>query len=247
MKYLYKRLAKYYDLIYSNRDYNGEARFIATLTKKFKVKGKKILDVACGTASHSVFLKKMGYSITGLDINEEMLTIARKKLRNTRFIKADMRNFNFQEKFDIVICLFSSIHYNLSYKQLERTLKNFNKHLKDGGMIVFDMAFNKERWDEGHTLVESLKDKDLFLVRCGLSTSKNNIGILQLAYTIMKQGKLKFALERHKIKIFDSNRIKGLMEKLGFKAKLYQGFTNKLWHSRSKEPVLFIGIKRNTF
>ena len=78
---LYKKLAKYYDLVYSWKDYKKEANKIRKLIKKYKKsEGKGLLDVACGTGGHLKFLKS-NFSCTGIDINDEMLKIAKKKVR----------------------------------------------------------------------------------------------------------------------------------------------------------------------
>jgi ubiquinone/menaquinone biosynthesis C-methylase UbiE len=75
---LYKELAKYYDLIYSFKDYKKEAVRIKALVSKYKKsEGKELLDVACGTGHHLNHLKDE-FSCTGVDISREILEIARK-------------------------------------------------------------------------------------------------------------------------------------------------------------------------
>ena len=56
MKCLYKKYAKYYDLIYSKKDYVNETKFILSMIRQNKVKGKNILEVGCGTGGHAIFL-----------------------------------------------------------------------------------------------------------------------------------------------------------------------------------------------
>jgi len=96
---LYKKFAKYYDKIYEKMDYKKEAEFIKWAVKTYKCSpGNELLDVACGTGAHAHFLKN-DFKITGFDINEEMLKIAREKVPDIPFIKCDMK------KMDLGVCI----------------------------------------------------------------------------------------------------------------------------------------------
>src|SRR3990167_7289842 len=135
---LYKQLAKYYDLVYSWKDYKKEALKIKSLIKKYKKSdGKELLDAACGTGEHLKYLKSNFYC-TGMDISKEMLKIAKKNVKGAVFKQADIINFNINKKFDAILCLFSSIAYLKTYKNLEKSIKNFYKHLKNGGVIIIE-------------------------------------------------------------------------------------------------------------
>lgn len=57
------------------------------------------------------------------------------------------------------------MHYNQNPKELEQTLKNFYRHLKKGGLLIFDMGFNEERWKEGFVNVGNWSNKKVDLVR----------------------------------------------------------------------------------
>ena len=71
----YNELAKYYDLIHSDLDYEKSAKGIDKLIQlHLRSKGNKLLDVACGTGTHIKYLEDK-YNCTGIDWNEEMLKI----------------------------------------------------------------------------------------------------------------------------------------------------------------------------
>lgn len=56
---LYKKYAKFYDKVYSKKKYDAEVEFINSIVKNFKVKGKNLLDMACGTGTHAKNLSIM--------------------------------------------------------------------------------------------------------------------------------------------------------------------------------------------
>lgn len=111
--------------------------------------GDKILDCPCGHGRHSIELAKRGYKITGQDINATFLRKATKSARHlnlsVRWIKGDMREIRFEEKFDATICLFSSFGYLENDEEHQKTLKQIAKALKRGGRFVLDVI-NRDRF-----------------------------------------------------------------------------------------------------
>ena len=94
---LYKELAKYYDLLYSWKDYQKESeKIIKLILKHKKSKGNNLLEVACGTGHHLQYFKDK-FSCFGIDINEEILNVAKNKVPNVKFKKVKKIRF---------ICLF---------------------------------------------------------------------------------------------------------------------------------------------
>jgi len=140
MKNIYQKIAKDYDSIYYWKNYENDILIVESFFIKYGTKVRYILDVACGTGNHDLLLAKKGYKITGIDLNIEMLSIARNKVRNGFFQSCDMKNFELNQRFDAVICLFSSINYNLDLMELKRTLGNFYSHLKPNGICIFDIC-----------------------------------------------------------------------------------------------------------
>ena len=244
MKLLYKKFAKYYDLVYKNKDYKKEATFIERLIKKNHVKGKELLDVGCGTGRYTEVFKKKGFAVTGLDISNEMLSIARKKIKGAKFVQGNMQTFKLRKKFDVIICLFSTMHYNQNHKQLEKTIKNFYYNLKHGGLIVFDMGFNKERFKPNYTDVVTQKLNDGSLIRIGNSQfAGKNAAKINFVYVLIKGKDIRTFNEVHNLGIFETPKVKRMMEEIGFFTKVYSSYKNKPWKKKSKEYVLFAGIK----
>ncbi|HEY0866009.1 MAG TPA: methyltransferase domain-containing protein [Fimbriimonas sp.] len=72
-------------------------------------RGASILDVGCGTGRHSVELARRGYSVTGLDLSEGMISVARAKAEAAgvaaEFVQGDATAFDIGRTFDAAICL----------------------------------------------------------------------------------------------------------------------------------------------
>lgn len=235
---MYKSLAKYYDLIYSKKDYKKESQRIKDLIKKNKKsKGKELLEVACGTGNHLKYLKK-DFKCTGIDLNQEMLNIAKKKVKGPKFKKANMTNFQINKKFDVLICLFSSIGYTKTYPNLIKTINNFSKHLKEGGVVIIEPWITKSNYRKGDVHMENYRDKNLKIARVHLSKIKGNLSLLDMHYLIAEKGKdVKHVLDKQELGLFDNSKILKIMKNSGLDTKyLKKGFI--------KHRGLFVGVKK---
>ena len=105
---VFGELADYYDLLYEDKNYSKELKFIE---KSFPEGAKKILELGCGTGSYTKLLLEKGYDVTSIDISEKMLNIARKKVPYGKFIQGDIKDFKLNEKFDVCLVLFAVMGY----------------------------------------------------------------------------------------------------------------------------------------
>ena len=121
---------KYYDDLYASmgKDYAAETEKLHVFIEKYKrTERNTLLDVACGTGTHAGFLCKY-YDVEGVDLNSNMLKVARKKYPGIRFTQGDMRNFDFDRQFNVVTCLFSAIGYMTTKADLIKAIKNMSRH-----------------------------------------------------------------------------------------------------------------------
>ena len=75
----YTYFAKYYDLLMERTDYDFWTDYIEAIFSREKIKPDTILELACGTGNIAIRLAERGYSCTGIDISESMLTLAGEK------------------------------------------------------------------------------------------------------------------------------------------------------------------------
>tara|TARA_Y100000310_G_scaffold345665_1_gene467946 strand:- start:5741 stop:6463 length:723 start_codon:yes stop_codon:yes gene_type:complete len=225
----YRELAKYYDLIYSKKDYKKESDKIKKLILKYKKsKGRELLDVACGTGRHLKYLKG-NFSCIGVDINEEMLNIAKKTVKDITFKKANMITLNLNKKFDVITCLFSSIGYVKTYSNLKKTFKNFARHLKIGGVVIISPWLTKSDCNVGFVDLCIYDDKNLKIARLSFPKIKGNISIFEMQYLVAEKNKgIKHFVDKHELGLFEVNKTLEIMKKAGFKSKyLKNGTKNK--------------------
>lgn len=92
-----------------------------------------VLDVACGTGDMVLELTKRSYLVTGVDLSEEMLAIAKRKVENGKWEVADAEHLPYDDNsFDAVTCAFGV----RNFVHLEKGLNEMLRVLKPGGRIA---------------------------------------------------------------------------------------------------------------
>jgi SAM-dependent methyltransferase len=131
-----------YDLFYQGKDYVEECKVIESFVKDLEIPVDSILDMGCGTGKHAILMAKKGYRVTGVDLSEEMISIAREKAENSkvdiRFLNGNMCNFDLNEKFDTVISMFSALGYLTNNSEFSGACSVARTHLKNKGLFLFD-------------------------------------------------------------------------------------------------------------
>ncbi len=145
-----KFFGKYYlrthNPVLTEKKTNEEVDFIENILNLDK--GSSILDLPCGHGRHSIKLSERGYNVTGLDIQEDFINLAKESNSSAKFSVQDMRKIDYNEEFDAVINMFTSIGY---FDDGENALciKKMSKALKRGGKLIIDTV-NRE-WIMHHT------------------------------------------------------------------------------------------------
>lgn len=129
----YKAFAKYYDLFYQKKDYKKEVNFLENFINEKDV----ILDVGCGTGVHASILGEK-HEIDGLDLNKEMLKIAKKRINGTLY-NQDILDININKKYDVIISMFAVINHLNNTDELVKAFQNLKDLLKPNGVIIIDL------------------------------------------------------------------------------------------------------------
>jgi cyclopropane fatty-acyl-phospholipid synthase-like methyltransferase len=131
--------SKFYHILYKDRDYKEAEIFMQNLLSFLKLKkGSHILDLACGRGRHSVYLNKIGFKVTGVDLSKNSIQYAKQfSDSGLEFEVHDMRN-SFQNKYDAIFNLFTSFGYFDDDKTNIKVLYNIENGLKENGIAVID-------------------------------------------------------------------------------------------------------------
>ena len=130
--------AETYDTCVS--DWSGEIDFYREIaTAAVNVEDGVVLELACGTGRIAIRLVQSGVSVVGLDRSPEMLAVAMRKSTHNKYvhwIEADMRDFELDQRFDLVIIPDHSFHNLNSADDQYACLNCVRDHLVPGGTLV---------------------------------------------------------------------------------------------------------------
>lgn len=162
--FVYDQLAQFYDKSISLSIFNTYKAIIGNVTDKY------IFDLGCGTGTLLKHFSKNNHTF-GVDISSEMIKVARKKGKKTEYFIQDIKNFNVDKNFDIIICAYDTINHLSGFNNWKKLFKNVFEKLHDNGIFVFD--FNTIQGFEKYSNKIILKKiKNNFLFR-QVKTEKN--------------------------------------------------------------------------
>lgn len=194
---VFGKYSSYYNLLYKDKDYAGEAEYIHNLIQKHSPGAKSILDLGCGTGRHDLLLAEKGYSVTGVDQSEEMLAVANSQLSTLNFqpsivsfTQGDIRNVRLNETFDVVISLFHVMSYQITNEDLNAAFETVKVHLKKGGIFIFDFWYGPAvLTDKPAVRAKRLEDEDIFVTRIAEPVTHPNENIVDVNYHVFIRDK----------------------------------------------------------
>ena len=143
---VFEGYARYYDLLYRDKDYQNEARHVHEVIQKHRPGSSRLMEMGCGTGGHAAHLANLGYHVHGIDQSRSMLDHAARRIDSLpasassrlQFSQGDIRDVRLDERFDAVIALFHVISYLPATKDQEAAVTTACHHLKAGGILFFD-------------------------------------------------------------------------------------------------------------
>ncbi|OJF96502.1 class I SAM-dependent methyltransferase [Alkalibacterium sp. 20] len=135
----YNWFAKVYDNLMDDSLYDKWLVY----TKKYIPNSEKILELGSGTGILGLKLKRAGYDITGLDLSDEMLSIAYNRQLDEELsfplIQGDMRHLEDLPMYPGIICYSDALCYMENEKEVLLVFKEVYNRLEQNGKFLFDV------------------------------------------------------------------------------------------------------------
>jgi SAM-dependent methyltransferase len=200
----------YYHILYKDRNDADAQLFMKNITEYLALpKTTHILDLPCGKGRHSVYLNSLGYKVTGGDLAENSISIAKKFENDTlKFKVHDMRK-PFNNSYDAIFNLFTSFGYFEEDKEDVLILQNIKNGLNKDGYFVFDFL-NVELVKRNLVAKETKVVEDItFYI-----TREIKDGFIIKNINFFADNENRSYTER--VKYLDESKIKSYFEKVGF-------------------------------
>ena len=170
----YHELAKSYDRLTNDVDYAATVAFYYEILKREGLNPRTCVDLACGTGSVTEILVKKGLQVTGVDISEEMLTVASQKAEGAWFICQPLQELKLPRAVDMAVCALDSLDYITDPGDCAEAIRRVYKALNPGGIFIFDVNTpEKLRAMDGQVFLD--EDDDVYCVWRGEFDEETNI------------------------------------------------------------------------
>jgi ubiquinone/menaquinone biosynthesis C-methylase UbiE len=211
---MYKKTAQYYDALYHFLNYKEASKKLHSLIQQDNPSAKTLLDVACGTGKHLEYLCK-DYLAEGFDINPELLEIARTRCPGVPFHQGDMVNLELNKKFDVIICLFSSIAFVKTVENLYKSVARMALHLKPNGTLFIEPWFYPENYWVGRITANFVDQQDLKIAWMYISAIEDKVSILDNNFMVGTTQGIEFFTERHEYGLFTDEEYQNAFRQAG--------------------------------
>ena len=202
-------------IISSPEEYRDETELYSkTIITYSTQKPKTLLHLGCGAGINDFTFKRY-FKVTGIDISDGMLKIARGLNPEVRYIQADMRGIRLKLLFDAV-AIPDSIGYMTTVTDLRKAITTGNRHLKTGGILLI-VAHIRDNFNENNFIYSGRKnDIKITIFENNCITSKTNYEAT-LVYLIRRKKKLEIYTDKHTIGLFNLATWNKLFKEKGFR------------------------------
>ena len=174
----YHNLAASYDRLTNDVDYSAIVAFYDAILEKEGIKPRTAIDLACGTGSVALLLAEKYQQVLGVDMSEEMLTVAQQRAVEAggypMFICQKLQDLRLPKAVDLAVCALDGLDYILDPKDCENAICRVYKALNPGGIFIFDVNTpEKLRAMDGQVFLD--EDEDVYCVWRGEFDEQTNI------------------------------------------------------------------------
>lgn len=220
----YTVLARCYDRLTADVDYETWADYVERHLRRQKRPVRHLAELGCGTGSLTALLARRGYSVTAVDLSPDMLSMADQKCQglDVRLVCQDMSRLALPEPADAVISCLDSVNYVTRPSALRRTFRRVYRALAPGGLFLFDVKTPSAlEGADGQTYLD--EDEDLFCVWRGDYCSRRRVCGYGLDLFLREaDGSWSRGSEYHEEYAYTLEELEGFLREAGFhKIKVY--------------------------
>lgn len=222
--------ARYYDLLYHSKDYVAETQFVHDRLKALGAKGRKLLELGCGTGRHAMTLAELGWKVTGIDISPPMVAQARCRAAKAveitwtkpTFDVGDIVDLRLGRTYDAVVSLFHVLGYQTSNRELAASMLTAAIHLRPGGLFFFDFWFGPAVLTEKPSVrVKRFADKAIAVTRISEPTMDCVRNVVNIDFDVFVEDRRTHLVNRisenHRVRYFFFPELEQFLAAQGFK------------------------------
>ena len=219
---LYGDLAWTWPIVSPPEDYAEETeQFCKAIRQHARIGVKTLLHLGCGGGHNDYTFKKSFSKVTGVDVSEAMLLLAKELNPKAAYQLGDMRTVRLGRRFDAVAAL-DGINYMLTEEELRAAFATAYAHLKPGGVLLTYAEETVDRFEQNKTVGSTHARGDIditFVQNLHDPDPKDTTYEVTCVYLIRRKGQLEIETDRHQCGIFPLATWVRLLQEVGFQVK----------------------------
>ena len=215
----YEALAVSYDRLTNDVDYEATVDFYYEILQQEGLKPRTAVDLACGTGSVTAILARKGLQVIGVDMSEDMLTVASQKAGDIHpapwFICQSLQEMKLPRAVDLAVCALDSLDYVTDPEDCQEAIRRVYKYLNPGGIFIFDVNTpEKLRAMDGQVFLD--EDDDVYCVWRGEFDEDTNVCTYWMDL-FQRQGKVwNRSYEEHREYAYSEAQLSAYLKAAGF-------------------------------
>lgn len=203
---VFNAYSRYYDLLYQDKDYEGEADYIQTLLTRQGITKGNLLEFGSGTGRHGCLLAARGYSVHGIERSPEMVSRV-SVVEGFTCQQGDICKIRMGRVFDAVFSLFHVISYQVTNAHLAAVFASAAEHLEPGGVFIFDFWYSPAVYSQRPVVrVKRMVDEQVEITRIAEPVTYPNENRVDVNYNIFARdlvsGSVQIITETHSLRHF---------------------------------------------
>ena len=206
--------------------------YLHTLLEEYGIRDGLVLELGCGTGKMTRLLADHGYDMIGLDLSEEMLSIASEHTNPEQgilYLCQDMREFELYGTVRAIVSVCDSMNYILEEEDLKKVFSLVYTYLDPGGVFIFDLnTIYKYETVLGETTISENREEGSFIWE-NYYDKESGMNEYDLTLFIKEEKNLYRKYEEvHYQKGYDLNEIVAFLKENGLSfVAMYDAFTKE--------------------
>ena len=215
----YQALAVSYDRLTNDVDYEATVEFYNAILAREGIKPRTAVDLACGTGSVTAILARMGLDVVGVDMSEDMLTVAWEKTADMdnppRFICQKLQQLQLPRGVDLAVCALDSLDYITEPDDCAEAIRRVYKVLNPGGIFIFDVN-TPEKLQAMDDQIFLDEDDDVYCIWRGDFDNETNICTYWMDLFQRSGDVWQRSYEEHREYAYSIGQLTGYLKAAGF-------------------------------
>lgn len=221
--------ARYYDLLYKDKDYRAETDYVSGLLREASPGAKTLLELGCGTGGHARHFAESGYRVRGVDLSATMVERALEKSaawpaaarEAVEFSAGDIRDVRLGRTFDAAISMFHVMCYQTTDDDLRGAIRTAAAHLAPGGAFYFDFWHGPAVLSDPPTVrVRRMEDAAIRVTRVTEPVHERENEVIDVRFEVFIEDKADGVIRRvnesHRMRYLFVPKLREMLESEGF-------------------------------